>query len=141
MREYLQFQGFSESDLLAFKAPAGLDIQARRGDEIALSIMAEIVQKRRNAELLDLALLRDNEAVDTLAETTAETKIEVPVDPQAGSSCGCGSKTAEPAPMTKAEEQSSPCCSQQQRSSSTTTHGDRSDLQYVGNDCDSKTHL
>lgn len=58
VRGYLRLAGFGESDLLSFKAPAGLDIQARRGDEIALSIMAEIVQKRRNAELLDVALLR-----------------------------------------------------------------------------------
>jgi xanthine dehydrogenase accessory factor len=32
------------------RAPAGLDIGARRGDEIALSIVAEIVQERRRAE-------------------------------------------------------------------------------------------
>jgi xanthine dehydrogenase accessory factor len=59
VREYLALQGVSETDMLPLKAPAGLDIQARRGDEIALSIMAEIVQQRRNAELLDLALLRE----------------------------------------------------------------------------------
>lgn len=56
VREYLAAQGVSETDLLRLRAPAGLDIQARRGDEIALSIMAEIVQTRRNTELLDLAL-------------------------------------------------------------------------------------
>ena len=61
VRDYLRFQGLSESDLLPLKAPAGLDIQARRGDEIALSIMAEIVQRRRNAELLDLALFQPKE--------------------------------------------------------------------------------
>ena len=59
VREYLSLQGVSENEMLPLKAPAGLDIQARRGDEIALSIMAEIVQQRRNAELLDLALLRE----------------------------------------------------------------------------------
>ncbi len=31
-------------------APAGLDIKARRGDEIALSVMAEIVRARREAD-------------------------------------------------------------------------------------------
>ena len=50
VREYLDLQGISAEELLPLKAPAGLDIQARRGDEIALSIMAEIVQRRRNAE-------------------------------------------------------------------------------------------
>lgn len=73
VRDYLQMQGITETELLPLKAPAGLDIQARRGDEIALSIMAEIVQKRRNAELLDLALF----AEDTEAE-------------EEGCSCGCG---------------------------------------------------
>lgn len=58
VRNYLKASGFNEEDLLALKAPAGLDIQARRGDEIALSIMAEIVQKRRNAEQISLELFQ-----------------------------------------------------------------------------------
>ncbi len=56
VRQYLRDSGLSDADMLALKAPAGLDIQARRGDEIALSIMAEIVQRRRNAEALNLEL-------------------------------------------------------------------------------------
>lgn len=56
VRDYLVGQGLTETDLLPLKAPAGLDIQARRGDEIALSIMAEIVQRRRNSEIMDLEL-------------------------------------------------------------------------------------
>ncbi len=62
VRDYLLGQGFTETDLLPLKAPAGLDIQARRGDEIALSIMAEIVQRRRNAELIDWALFKERRA-------------------------------------------------------------------------------
>lgn len=49
VREYLAQQGFTDEQLQRFKSPAGLDIQARRGDEIALGIMAEIVQRRRNS--------------------------------------------------------------------------------------------
>lgn len=79
VREYLTLQGLTETDLLPLKAPAGLDIQARRGDEIALSIMAEIVQKRRNAELLDLALFKQTEA-----------------DEEEGCSCGCGDGADQP---------------------------------------------
>jgi xanthine dehydrogenase accessory factor len=56
VHDYLRGQGLTDTDLLPLKAPAGLDIQAQRGDEIALSIMAEIVQKRRNAEMINLAL-------------------------------------------------------------------------------------
>ncbi len=44
--EHLRRQGFSKTDLARIEAPAGLDIGARRGDEIALSIMAQIVQRR-----------------------------------------------------------------------------------------------
>jgi YHS domain-containing protein len=55
VREYLLSRGLAEGDLYPLKAPAGLDINARRGDEIALSIMAEIVQKRRTAGAMDLS--------------------------------------------------------------------------------------
>ncbi|MCB0195949.1 MAG: XdhC family protein, partial [Anaerolineae bacterium] len=58
--DYLKGQGLSTEELAKLKYPAGLDIHARRGDEIALSIMAEIVQKRRTAEPLAIeALLAD----------------------------------------------------------------------------------
>ena len=53
VREYLAQQGFTAEQLHRFKSPAGLDIQARRGDEIALGIMAEIVQRRRNSAELE----------------------------------------------------------------------------------------
>ncbi|MDH5589697.1 MAG: XdhC family protein [Gemmatimonadota bacterium] len=39
--------GLGEDGRAAIKYPAGLDIQAKRGDEIAVSIVAEIVQTRR----------------------------------------------------------------------------------------------
>lgn len=51
--EYLKGQGIAESALKQIKAPAGLDIHAQQGDEIALSIMAEIVQVRRAAQTAD----------------------------------------------------------------------------------------
>jgi xanthine dehydrogenase accessory factor len=79
VRDYLLEQGLSETDLLPLKAPAGLDIQARRGDEIALSIMAEIVQRRRNAEEIDLALFRKNseELVGTQGNSQASEQLAV----------------------------------------------------------------
>lgn len=63
--EYLKLQGVDESDLGRIKAPAGLDIQAQQGDEIALSILAEIVQYRRNA----LEAADWSEAVEEAAST------------------------------------------------------------------------
>jgi xanthine dehydrogenase accessory factor len=71
VRDYLTMAGISETEMLPLKAPAGLDIQARRGDEIALSIMAEIVERRRNAEALDLALFGEAE------ESQEEPKIAI----------------------------------------------------------------
>jgi xanthine dehydrogenase accessory factor len=45
--EYLKSQGLSDAEIAPLKAPAGLDIGAERADEIALSIMAEIVEHHR----------------------------------------------------------------------------------------------
>jgi xanthine dehydrogenase accessory factor len=91
VREYLTLQGVSENEMLPLKAPAGLDIQARRGDEIALSIMAEIVQQRRNAELLDLALLRErpkkskhSDSLSRNPQTETRAQEEMAVDPICG---------------------------------------------------------
>jgi xanthine dehydrogenase accessory factor len=46
VRETLVRSGVSDEDLKRLKAPAGLDIGARTQEEIALSIVAEIVQLR-----------------------------------------------------------------------------------------------
>lgn len=51
--DYLKMQGIDDADLQHIKAPAGLNIQAQQGDEIALSILAEIVQYRRSAQEAD----------------------------------------------------------------------------------------
>jgi xanthine dehydrogenase accessory factor len=76
MLDFLRGQGLSETVLGRLKYPAGLDIQAHRGDEIALSIMAEIVQKRRTAELLD---------VEALFEFDAEPiRLATAIDPVCG---------------------------------------------------------
>lgn len=46
--QHLRERGVSEAALARIKAPAGLDIGARGADEIALSILAEIIQVRRS---------------------------------------------------------------------------------------------
>jgi xanthine dehydrogenase accessory factor len=48
VQDYLLEQGLTEAELGALKCPAGLDIQAVQPDEIAVSILAEIIQRRRN---------------------------------------------------------------------------------------------
>jgi xanthine dehydrogenase accessory factor len=76
--EYLQAQGVAETEVARLKYPAGLDIQAMRGDEIALSIMAEIVQRRRTAaEQLNVRGLlspRPAEAIDPVCGMTVLTE-------------------------------------------------------------------
>jgi xanthine dehydrogenase accessory factor len=79
VREYLAQQGCTDEQLQRFKSPAGLDIQARRGDEIALGIMAEIVQRRRNS--VELAWLPTLEAA-----IPAETALTTAIDPICGMS-------------------------------------------------------
>jgi xanthine dehydrogenase accessory factor len=46
VRETIAAMGVSPHDLVRLKAPAGLDIGAQTQEEIALSIMAEVVQMR-----------------------------------------------------------------------------------------------
>jgi xanthine dehydrogenase accessory factor len=46
VRETLEAMGVSPADLVRLKAPAGLDIGAGTQEEIALSVMAEVVQTR-----------------------------------------------------------------------------------------------
>lgn len=45
--EFLRGEGFAEADLARLRAPAGLDLGARIPEEIALSILGEIVMLRR----------------------------------------------------------------------------------------------
>ncbi len=45
--DYLRKRGFGEADLARVYAPAGLDLQARTPDEIALATLSEIVMLRR----------------------------------------------------------------------------------------------
>ncbi len=45
--DFLKTKGFSEDQIAAIKAPAGLNIKATRPEEIALSVLAEIVMTLR----------------------------------------------------------------------------------------------
>jgi xanthine dehydrogenase accessory factor len=47
VREFLRGEGFGEEELARLHAPAGLDLGARTPEEIALSVVAEIVMLRR----------------------------------------------------------------------------------------------
>jgi xanthine dehydrogenase accessory factor len=80
--DYLRGQGLDEAELAALHVPAGLDIQARRGEEIAVSILAEIVQHRRRVEAAEAAAAvqparsperRPTTAIDPVCGMTVET--------------------------------------------------------------------
>jgi xanthine dehydrogenase accessory factor len=77
VRQYLATRGLSDEEMLSLKSPAGVDIQAQRGDEIALSIMAEIVQRRRNAEMLNLALFQNDEEDAAKTPSVAADTVDV----------------------------------------------------------------
>jgi len=79
--EYLRGKGLGDDELAVLHVPAGLDIGARRGDEIALSILAEIVQHRRQAEGAE-------ESAETVSES--ESGPETATDPICGMSVKIG---------------------------------------------------
>ena len=71
--DYLRDEGFSEPDLQRVMAPAGLDLGARTPEEIALSIITEIVLVRRDGtgmRMHDKIVL----PVSTLPSTTFSPK-------------------------------------------------------------------
>ena len=76
---YLQMQGVGESELERLVCPAGLDIKATRGDEIALSIMAQIVQQRRSHPEIDMGAF-------FVQSKPGETAVLEAIDPVCGMS-------------------------------------------------------
>ena len=64
--ERLQQRGIPPERLGALKAPAGLDIGAVTPEEIAISIMAEIVQLRRSAKPVGSGPAAPSEAIDPI---------------------------------------------------------------------------
>jgi xanthine dehydrogenase accessory factor len=81
VQDYLKAQGLTQDELSALKCPAGLDIQAVQPDEIAVSILAEIIQRRRNrseypqietAEPAQSVASEPTEAIDPVCEMTVE---------------------------------------------------------------------
>lgn len=53
LASYLKLRGLDDATINRLDSPAGLDIGARRGDEIALSILAAIVERRRATDNFD----------------------------------------------------------------------------------------
>jgi len=82
VRETLIACGVPRAALERVHAPAGLDIGARTPEEIALSVMAQIVQKNRNKKISEKEEEKTSEAKDpicgmTVNVATARHKAEV----------------------------------------------------------------
>jgi xanthine dehydrogenase accessory factor len=61
VRDFLRGEGFRDADLARLRAPAGLDLGARTPEEIALSVVAEIVMLRRGGTGRAVAGAHDEE--------------------------------------------------------------------------------
>jgi xanthine dehydrogenase accessory factor len=78
-RAYLRAGGMAEERIARLKAPAGLDIGARTPEEIAASILAELVQQRRR--LMDSSPDKEEASTET---TLHETQANEAIDPVCG---------------------------------------------------------
>lgn len=79
LKRYLGLRGLGAEALAKLVSPAGLDIGARRGDEIALSILTEIVQQRRAAERLEWPQPQESESGDRASETAIDPICQMAV--------------------------------------------------------------
>lgn len=93
--EYLKSQGLNDDDFVPLKAPAGLDIGAERADEIALSIMAEIVEHhRRIAKSIDWESYLASAVVQVNHEPVVEVSAATAIDPVCGMEVGIATAKA-----------------------------------------------
>ena len=77
---YLKVRGISDERIASLHAPAGLDIQARQPEEIALSILAQIIQLRRARDSFHW----QTETGDSHAASGEDQPVQTAVDPVCG---------------------------------------------------------
>ena len=84
-REYLRASGLTEQQIERLRAPAGLDIGAVTPQEIAASILGELVQVRRRGPFInqDLSHLVDGEHME-VSQTASTGNRETAIDPVCG---------------------------------------------------------
>ena len=75
-RNFLHGSGLSEQQVERLKAPAGLDIGAVTPQEIAASILAELVRVRRRGPVLHVSLSEGGSSPQQADEVATETAID-----------------------------------------------------------------
>jgi xanthine dehydrogenase accessory factor len=76
--DQLRELGLSEAEIGRVETPAGLDISARTAAEIALSILARIVEVRRSTAAPSAAIERPNTALDPVCGMTVVVGADTP---------------------------------------------------------------
>ncbi|MHB8254620.1 MAG: XdhC family protein [Acidiferrobacter sp.] len=89
LKEFLRVQGHDAARVDAIIAPAGIDIGATTAAEIALAVLAQVVQIRRSAPASIAADAVSNEPLAPLREDAAS----LPVDPVCGMQVAPEAKT------------------------------------------------
>ncbi len=84
VRAYLRDEGVPEERLAALRAPAGLDLGAETAEEVALSILAELVQVRRGRAAFVAAPGPATLASGQAPEAEAPSEAIVLLDPVCG---------------------------------------------------------
>ncbi len=82
-RAYLRSSGLSEQQIARLKAPVGLDIGAVTPEEIAASIIAELVQVQRRGTIL-AGESHLTQVAETVQENAAPVAEETAIDPVCG---------------------------------------------------------
>jgi xanthine dehydrogenase accessory factor len=84
-REYLRTSGMTEQQIERLKAPAGLDLGAVTPEEIAASILAELVQVRHHGPIINQEQTRfaSEEHLEG-KDATSEREPETAIDPVCG---------------------------------------------------------
>ncbi|HEX6481958.1 MAG TPA: XdhC family protein [Ktedonobacteraceae bacterium] len=84
-RDYLRTSGLKEQQINRLKAPAGLDIGAVTPEEIAATILAELVQVRRRGPILPEDDTRiTGEQQSNSGEVVPASTVETAIDPVCG---------------------------------------------------------
>lgn len=84
-REYLRASGLTEQQIERLKAPAGLDVGALTPEEIAASILAELVQVRRRGPIINEETTRfTGEEQSISSGTTGANEPATAIDPVCG---------------------------------------------------------